>query len=73
MSKLSPEELEDLLNTSIPSGSKASFCNSDDNDDEFTDYRSNFDLEQELIVDNFNVSIIIFRLNKVKNIIFSIF
>lgn len=55
MSKLKPEEFEDFLNTSIPSGSEASFCNSDDNDDE--ENRSNFDFEDENLMYNFNVSI----------------
>lgn len=72
MSKLSPEELEDLLNTSIPSGSETSFCSSDDDDDEFTTYRSNFDLEQEIIMNNLNVSINIYLVIQGKKLFFSI-
>lgn len=46
MSKLKPEEVNELLNISIPSGSEASFCSSDD-DVENGDEEFDLDIELE--------------------------
>lgn len=45
MSKLKPEEVNEILNISLPSGSEASFCNSDDDVD---NGEEEFDLDIEL-------------------------